>query len=119
MFNKLKKRVIREIICELIDLCDYYDAQAGAKSFVGQDNTFEVGIGVGIRKAKEKVFSSPQYKDKTNSSIIQIKILFAYSKLNYYLCTAVSMFTIFQCSRIMIQNLFAYIQNISYLRRCN
>jgi hypothetical protein len=72
-----------------------------------------------IKKSKRKGFFIPQYKDNTNSSNIQIKILFAYSKLNDYLCTAVSMFTIFQCSRIMIQNLFAYIQNILYLRRCN
>lgn len=48
-----------------------------------------------IKKSKRKGFFIPQYKDNTNSPIIQIKILFVYSKLNHYLCTAVGMFTIF------------------------
>lgn len=56
MFNKLKENVIREIISELEDLRDYYDALAGTKGFSNQDNTYEIGIGVGIRKAKERVY---------------------------------------------------------------
>ena len=49
-----------------------------------------------IKKSKRKGFFIPQYKGNTNFPIIQIKFLFAYSKLNHYICTAANVFTIFQ-----------------------
>jgi len=53
MFNGLKRQVIQEVINELELLCIEYDAQEEAKSMCGEDVTFEIGVGYGLRKARK------------------------------------------------------------------
>ena len=55
MFKNLKRKVAQEIILELESLFEQYDSQVIGKGFADQDNTLEIGIVIGIRKAIEKV----------------------------------------------------------------
>lgn len=53
MFNGLKRQVIQEVINELELLCIEYDAKEAVKSGLGEDATFEIGTGYGLRKARK------------------------------------------------------------------
>ena len=59
MFNRLKNRLKREVIQEIIDelqsLCIEYDTKTDAKTAIGEDVTFEIGIGYGLRTVLKKV----------------------------------------------------------------
>ena len=63
MFNVLKREVIQEVIDAIELLCVEYDAKEEAKSMCGDDVTFEIGIGFGLRTALRKVRDiKEQYK---------------------------------------------------------
>jgi len=53
MFNGLKRQVIQEVINEIEFLCIKYDAEEKVKSEFGEDVTFEIGVGYGLRKARK------------------------------------------------------------------
>ena len=56
MLNKLKRKIITEVINELQDLCNEYDAKLGVKVGLDEDVTYEAGVCSGIRKAIGKVY---------------------------------------------------------------
>lgn len=53
MFNGLKRQVIQEVVNELELLCIKYDVEEEVKSMCGEDVTFEIGVGYGLRKARK------------------------------------------------------------------
>lgn len=61
MFNRLKRKVIQEVMNEFInelkDLCDEYDNIVKEKHRLNENVDFELGIGSGLRKAIGKAFN--------------------------------------------------------------
>lgn len=54
MFNRLKRKIIQEVIDELKSLCIECDIKTEEKRELNEDATFEAGVGYGLRKAIRK-----------------------------------------------------------------
>lgn len=51
MLKKMKRKVLQEVINELRDFCKAWDFEIEVKQECGDNVTFELGVGSGLRRA--------------------------------------------------------------------
>ena len=56
MFNRYKRKILKEVLNELTDLKEGWDIVIEVKQEAGSCDDFDLGIGSGIRKSLRKVY---------------------------------------------------------------
>lgn len=51
MLKKIKRKILQEVINELWDFCKAWDLEREVKQECGDNVTFELGVGAGLRRA--------------------------------------------------------------------